>query len=931
MSTGFKRLHYDRKNKNILLWEGSAKKPKKIPFIPDFYVVDEIAFDSSLKDIHGRPVRPLKQEERKAYYDWEAKRWRGERVKCPIENLCEEDVDVETKFLQKKYVNVELTPEIGDFKIGVIDIEIAAGNGGYLPGHKVVARRAGTDSKAEMTLLEIEAGEPASYEVWTEDGWVPYLDSVYSKSEFPDANAAKYPINLITISDSQTGETFTFGLGEYTGGSEAVMNYRAFKTEQAMLSEFLEWFSGRGYDILTGWNTDGFDVPYIYNRVVNELRDRPESISLLSPIGMVRKNRKNEIEIKGLLQLDYLALYKKFTFKNEESYKLNAIGRKVCGEGKVDYEGSINDFYKKDWNRFVEYNVQDVRLVEKIDEKKKFIALAIAFAYQALVPIDRVFSSVATIEGYIMRYLHRHGQVMPNRADGREDWWVKNGMYDAEVPSDPSDPNSPKVKVLQNYNPDDDVREEFYVKGGHVASNPGFYTSSLCFDVASLYPHMIIQYNISPETKVTALDKCDKSGLIESEINGVWFKREKGMLPTIVKKIFDERSAYKKKMFGEKNGTDLYNYYNSMQQVRKILINSMYGVMIRPEFHFYDVDLARAITRGGRVLIRFLTDKGEKAARLLAANPGKIFPGAKPFEPKGHILSLIDTDSNHLHFSEYREHLAPDMEEREFLKKIEIYMEAAFESVLKKKAAAKGMEQVIRFKREGVIPTELVLAKKKYISMLVQNEDEIYETPKMKVTGVEIARSDTPKFCREKLVETVRMIMDGCTEDELHGKITSVWNEFRNADVSEICSVGSVSDYDKYIVPFRRRTIDEWGQSSYGEEDFTRRMCAVGTPMRNRAAFVYNEFVEQNGLPYEKIRSGSKIRFIHIVDDKKFFGNDVIAWIGDCPKEIRAKMRIDYEKQFETYLNVIDRMSEVLKWRKWKPGTSMNALSSFFC
>ncbi len=645
MSTGFKRLHYDRKNKNILLWEGSAKKPKKIPFVPDFYVVDEIAFDSSLKDIHGRPVRPLKQEERKAYYDWEAKRWRGERIKCPIENLCEEDVDVETKFLQKKYVNVELTPEIGDFKIGVIDIEIAAGNGGYLPGHKAVARRAGTDSKAEMTLLEIEAGEPASYEVWTEDGWVPYLDSVYSKSEFPDANAAKYPINLITISDSQTGETFTFGLGEYTGGSEAVMNYRAFKTEQAMLSEFLEWFSGRGYDVLTGWNTDGFDVPYIYNRVVNELRDRPESISLLSPIGMVRKNRKNEIEIKGLLQLDYLALYKKFTFKNEESYKLNAIGQKVCGEGKVDYEGSINDFYKKDWNRFVEYNVQDVRLVEKIDEKKKFIALAIAFAYQALVPIDRVFSSVATIEGYIMRYLHRHGQVMPNRAEGREDWWVKNGMYDAEVPSDPSDPNSPKVKVLQNYNPDDDEREEFYVKGGHVASNPGFYTSSLCFDVASLYPHMIIQYNISPETKVTALDKCDKSDLIESEINGVWFKREKGMLPTIVKKIFDERSAYKKKMFGEKNGTDLYNYYNSMQQVRKILINSMYGVMIRPEFHFYDVDLARAITRGGRVLIRFLTDKGEKAARLLAANPGKLFPGAKPFEPKGHILSLIDTDS----------------------------------------------------------------------------------------------------------------------------------------------------------------------------------------------------------------------------------------------------------------------------------------------
>lgn len=928
MNNGFKRVHYDRKNGKILLWEGSATKPKRIPFVPDFYVVDESAEDSAYRDIHGKPVRPLNISEKTAYFNWVKNRWNDKKAKCPVENLCEEDLDVETKFLQKKYVNTELTVNPKDFKIGIIDIEIAAGNGGYLPNHRVVARRISTGEKAETSLIEIETSGAADYEVYCGNGWTKYLDSVYAKTEFPEASEAKYPINLITISDSQTGETYTFGLGDYTGNSPVVQNYRKFNTETAMLAEFLSWFNSRNYDIITGWNTDGFDVPYIYNRVVNELRDRPELISLLSPIGLVKKTRRNEIEIKGLLQMDYLSLYKKFTFKNEKSYKLDYIGQKVCGEGKVAYEGSINDFYKRDWNKFVEYNVQDVRLVEKIDDKKKFIDLAIAFAYQALVPIDKVFSSVATIEGYIMRYLHRHGQVMPNRKEGQKDWWVENKMYDAEVLSDPSDKNSPKVEVLENFDAEDTVREKFYVKGGHVASNPGFYTSSLCFDVASLYPHMIIQYNISPETKVTALDDCDKSGLIESEINGVWFKREKGMLPTIVKKIFDERSAYKKKMFGEKNGTDLYNYYNSMQQVRKILINSMYGVMIRPEFHFYDVDLARAITRGGRVLIKFLTEKGEKAARMLAKNPSILFPGAKPFEPKGHILSLIDTDSNHLHFSEYHEHLAPEMDEREFLKKIEVYMEAAFASALKKKADVKGMEQVIKFKREGVIPRELVLAKKKYISMLVQNEDEIYETPKMKVTGVEITRSDTPKFCKDKLVETVQLIMDGGTEEQLKDKVQEVYREFKKQNVSDICNVGTVTDYDKFIVPYRNRIDDPDGWNSYcGGVELGKAMTALGTPMRNKAAFAYNEFVEKEGLPYEKIRSGSKINYIHILNSVDF-GNDVVAWVGECPKELERKMKLDFDKQFETYLNVVNRMGAVMKWKPFKPTAS--TLEDFF-
>ena len=913
----FKRVVYDYWKKKIWLWDCGSSRPRQIDYRPGVYVRDDSIQNPEIKDIYGNPVRPASERERAMLEEWGIKRKTDRNAKCPISGLCEQDLDPATLFLQDRYRDADLQPDSSLFKIAFLDIEVAGGNGGKLPDERLVARKIGTETRLDITIAELEKKDVGEYEVWQNGEWVSYRNSIYAISDFPEAKKAKYPINLITVSDSQTGETTTFGIGEYTGNSPTVQNYKGYRTEAAMMTDFMRWFSEQDFDILSGWNVVNFDLQYIYYRLFNNSFDGSAGLlQLLSPLRKL-KIRDGKLEIAGLLVLDYYELYKKFTYVTEPSYKLQDIGMKVCGEGKVEYEGSISSFYKKDWNKFVEYNVQDVRLVEKIDKKKRFIELAITFAYQALIPIDKVFSSVATIEGYILRHLHQHKMVMPNNKKDVRDWWVEEGMYNASVKKDPSNPNSETIQVVQNFDKDEKEREEFYVKGGHVASNPGFYTSSLCFDVASLYPHMIIQYNISPETKRTIHDACDKSGLIESEINGVWYTRERGILPTIVKRLFDERSMFKKKMFKEEHGSDAYNYFNSMQMVRKILINSMYGVMIRPGFHFYDVDLARSITRGGRVLIRFLSAKAEKAARMLAEHPERLFPGAKPFELKNKVLSLIDTDSNHLHFQELKEHLAPEMDEKEFLKKMETYMEAAFEAVLKKKANVKGMEQVINFKREGVITRELVLAKKKYISLLVQNEDEIYDPPYMKVTGVEITRSDTPTYCRSKLTEVVKMIMEGADETKVNGRIAEIYSEFKSTDINEIASVGSVSDCDKYKAKLGRPDIFGIRKLEFD----------VATPMRNKAAIAYNHFVIVNKLPLERVSSGSKIKYIHIKDDGTF-QNDVIAWIGSCPAEIRKRMKVDYDKQFETFINVINRIFEVLGWTKWTP--SMLSISKFF-
>jgi len=932
---GFKRIRYERawndKPSMIYLYEAGKERPQKIKWEPTAWT-DDPASTSGWTNIEGKPVRKINP---------------GEQVTVEYES----DIAPELVYLQERYGDKELEVNMDDFRVCILDIEIAGGNGNHLPNEIVSFKRTEDGERESLPLIELEKIDGfRNFLVIEEQNYVKFRDSNYAKSDFPDPIKVEYPVNLITAYDSKTKKTVTFGIGDYTGSAD--FEYHSYRTERSMLVGFFNWFKSQNFDIITGWNVEMFDLKYLINRSImygnNGDKEVYDACRGLSASGRVNKERitspTSHVKIQDTIVIDYLELYKKFTYVNETSYKLQAIGMKVCGEGKVEYEGSINTFYKKDWNRFVEYNVQDVLLVKKIDEKKRFLDLAVTFAYQALVPIDKIFSSVATIEGYILRYLHQHKMVMSNRTEKKRDWWVEEDWFITKELKDPSNPKSEMIEVAQNVRDEDTekyltawrnqdkeqmskLRElmKYHVKGGHVEANPGMYTSSLCFDVASLYPHMIIQYNISPETKVTRLTKevGDRAGYIESEINGVWFKREKGILPTIVKRIFDERSSFKKKMFKEKHGTDLYNYYNSMQQVRKILINSMYGVMINEFFHFYDPDLARCITRGGRRLIRFLSDKAETACKMLAAHPEVCFPGAKPFEMKNIVLSLIDTDSCHLHFQELKANLAPDMPERDFLQKMEVYMEKAFEVVLKKKADLKGLDQVIKFKREGVITHELVMAKKKYISILVQNEDEIYDPPRMKTTGVEITRSDTPKWVKEKMIETVDYIIAGCTEKELMERVDQIWLEFQKQSLEDICSNGSVSKYHAYTIAnnnekAKPKQVADNPFAAFSDVKIVQLLdFKPGTPMRNKAAIAYNTFIKNKNLPYEKITDGSKIHYIpvHNVID---FRNDVIAWVETCPQEIRKLIKVDYERQFNTFTGMINRICEVLKFTQWE-------------
>jgi len=535
----FNSIYYNNRSNKIHLVETiGGERVKYDDYYENTYYLPDPTGNSDITDIYGNSV--IKKV---ASHKDEIK-----NLKDIYVQLSESDIDPATKFLQQRYGNVDLKARISDFNIAYIDIEISV------------------------------------------------------ESEFPKPEEAKFPINLISVKSTKTGKMSTFGLFEYTGDSKLVEDYHYCADELDLLKAFARWFRKQKFDIITGWNVDRFDMMYIMNRI-DVLAGEGSGIQLsFSPYNKTIKKRNGLWQIAGISTLDYLDLYKNFTFVTEESYTLQAIGVKITGKGKIDLDGQINTMYKTDWNKFVEYNIVDVKLVEDIDNVLHFMELAITFCYQALIPFDKIFSSIATIEGYILRHLHKKNMVMPDRKTRSQDWWYNEGHYNKR-----NDKN--EIVERQNINADNEIYEK-YVKGGYVEANKGFYKDVLSFDVTSLYPHMIIQYNISPETKVIK-PTGNTDHLIESEINQVYYKKGMGILPEIVESIFKERKAFKQEMFKHKKGSLEYGENDRNQHVRKILINSMYGVLINEYFHFYDVDNARAITRGGRVLIKFLGNHSE--------------------------------------------------------------------------------------------------------------------------------------------------------------------------------------------------------------------------------------------------------------------------------------------------------------------------------
>ena len=716
---------------------------------------------------------------------------------------------------------------------------------------------------------------------------------VSSEQGFPDVESCQEEILAITIQDYTTKEITTWGVKPFNNKQKNV-TYHHCPSEYQLLSSFIEYWMVDVPDVVTGWNIQFYDIPYIckrLNRVLGEkLMKRFSNWGLVSQGEVFKNGRKHTtFDIGGLTQLDYLDLYRKFTYKAQESYRLDYIAEVELGQKKLDHSefDTFKDFYTKGWQKFIEYNIVDVELVDRLEDKMKLIELALTMAYDAKVNYNDVFYQVRMWDNIIYNYLKKTNVVIPPKVDANKD-----------------------EKYAGAY-----VKEPI----------PGKYDWVVSFDLNSLYPHLIMQYNISPET---LLDERHPTAtvdrILEEEINfelfkdnavcanGAMYRKDfRGFLPELMEKMYGDRVIFKKKMLAakqqyEKTPTKALEKEiarcNNIQMAKKISLNSAYGAIGNQYFRYYKLANAEAITLSGQVSIRWIEGKmngylnkllqTEEVDYVIASDTDSIYLDMGPLVTKffgsksgdkAKIVSILDK-------------ICED--------KLEPFIEQSYQDLADYVSA---YEQKMQMKRENIADRGIWTAKKRYILNVWNSEGVQYSEPKLKVMGIESVKSSTPAPCRKMLKDAFKLLMTG-TEDDVIDFIEKSRKEFKTLPPEQVSFPRSASDVEKY--------------KSHSS------IYAKGTPIHIRGALLFNHYIKQNKLDnkYSLIQNGEKIKFCYLKKPNTLHEN-VISFIQEFPKELDIDKYVDYDLQFEkSFLEPLKTILDSIGWNIEK----QNTLESFF-
>jgi len=712
-----------------------------------------------------------------------------------------------------------------------------------------------------------------------------------AENGFPDIETADQAILAISIKDSFTGRIVVFGARAYDN-RDPLVDYMHFKTEKGMLGAFLEYWNENFPDVITGWNVQLFDIPYIARRIDRILGER--YTKMLSPWKLVSyreifiKGRKQiAYDLPGISTLDYLELYRKFTYTNQESYRLDHICSVELNEKKLDHSeyDTFKEFYEKDWQKFIDYNIHDVRLVDKLDNKMKLLDLAFTMAYDAKVNYEDVFSQVRMWDNYIyVELLKRKIAIPPKKQNDKSEKYA--GAYVKE----------PK---------------------------PGIYDWVVSFDLNSLYPHLIMQYNISPET---LLDERHPSatvdGFLKQEVtvdgeyavcaNGAQYRKDiHGFLPEMMQKMYDSRVIFKKKMIAakkeyEKNPsvelTNEISRCNNIQMAKKISLNSAYGAIGNEHFRYYRLANAEAITLSGQLSIRWIENRMNEYLNNLLQT-----------ERKDYVIAS-DTDSIYLNLgplvSKFFANKSGDKAaivtilDKICQEKLEPFIESSYEQLASYVSA---YDQKMQMKRENIADKGIWTAKKRYILNVWDSEGVRYKQPKMKIMGLETARSSTPAYFRDKLYEAFKLIISK-TNDDLINFIDEVKRDTRNQEYEYVAFPRGCNGVDKYYHP--------------------KEIYQKGTPIHVRGALLYNHLVRKNKVQnkYQMIQEGEKIKFIYLKTPNPAMEN-VISFFSTIPPEFNLDKYVDYQTQFEkSFLDPLKNVLQCIGWTHEKVVT----IGSFF-
>ncbi len=710
---------------------------------------------------------------------------------------------------------------------------------------------------------------------------------------FPDIESAIEEILAITIQDYTTKKITTWGVKPFANKQDNVTYYHCH-SEQELLGHFIDYWMVDVPDVITGWNIQLFDIPYIckrLNRVFGEkVMKRLSNWGLVTEGKIFIQGREHvTYDIGGLTQLDYLDLYKKFTYKAQESYRLDYIAEVELGQKKLDHSefDTFKDFYTKGWQKFIEYNIVDVELVDRLESKMKLIELALTMAYEAKVNYADVFYQVRMWDNIIYNYLKKRDIVVPPRKKE-----TKNEKYAGAYVKEPI---------------------------------PGKYDWVVSFDLNSLYPHLIMQYNISPETLLeerhptASVDK-----ILNEEINfelykdnavcanGAMFRKDvRGFLPELMEKMYGDRVIFKKKMLKAKQDYEKtptkalekeISRCNNIQMAKKISLNSAYGAIGNQYFRYYQLANAEAITLSGQVSIRWIENKMNIYLNNLLQTTDTDY------------VIASDTDSIYLNmgplvdkfFANKSGDKAKIVELLDMVcgEKLEPYIEKCYQELADYVSA---YDQKMSMKRENIADRGIWTAKKRYILNVWNSEGVAYAEPKLKVMGIESVKSSTPAPCRKMLKEAFNILMTG-TEDDVINYIDRSRKEFNSLPPEQISFPRSVSDVVKY-------------KSSSN-------IYSKGTPIHARGALLFNHYIKENKLDnkYSLIKNGEKIKFCYLKKPNIIHEN-VISFIQEFPKELGLNQYVDYDLQFEkSFLEPLKAILDSIGWKVEKT----NTLESFF-
>ena len=718
---------------------------------------------------------------------------------------------------------------------------------------------------------------------------------VKTENGFPDVESAAEEVLLITVQDYTTKQIRTWGQGPFNNKQENVI-YKGFRTEYELLNDFISWWmiETNTPEVVTGWNSELYDMPYLVRRIDRILGEK--LMKRLSPWGLVTERetiimgRKHiSYDVGGVTQLDYLNLYKKFTYKAQESYRLDYIASVELGQKKLDHSefDTFKDFYTKGWQKFVEYNIIDVELVDRMEDKMKLIELAITMAYDAKVNYNDVFYQVRMWDAIIYNYLKKRNIVIP--------------------PKERSDKDAKYAGA--------------YVK----QPVPGKYDWVVSFDLNSLYPHLIMQYNISPETlRETRHPSVTVDKILNQELtfelykdsavcaNGAMYRKDvRGFLPELMEKIYKDRTIYKKKMLVakqdyEKTPTKALEKEiarcNNIQMARKIQLNSAYGAIGNQYFRYYKLANAEAITLSGQVSIRWIENKmngflnkilkTEEVDYVIASDTDSIYLNMGPLVDK--FLSHKSDDKTKV--VELLDKICED--------KLEPFIERSYKELADYVAA---YDQKMIMKRENIAERGIWTAKKRYILNVWNSEGVQYSEPKLKMMGIEAVKSSTPAPCRTMIKDGLKLMMNG-TEEEVIDFIDKCRNDFKALPPEQIAFPRSVSDVVKY--------------RSYSD------IYSKGTPIHCRGALLFNHYIKEKKLDnkYSLITNGEKIKFVYLKKPNIIHEN-VISFIQDFPHELGLDKYIDYDLQFEK--SFVEPLKAILDAIGWNVEKTVN-LELFF-